>query len=137
MLMPKLPDFSTTSSGPAQGEGFSSAPFMYVKVPIPKRAFYDMARDEAIDHLLRDKGLGAVIGWGDSLGERLPDGSRPAAFHRIDIEVSDLDLARALLHQAIPALDLPSGTEIHYRRGPRPLHDIYASSGWQLEQPDA
>lgn len=105
---------------------------------MPKKAGnYDMARDEAIDQILRDKGLGSVIGWGDSLGERLPDGSRPAAYHRIDIEVSNLDLARALLQQAIPALGLPHGTEIHYKVGQRRLQDVFAASGWLLEQTTA
>ncbi|HJW26685.1 MAG TPA: hypothetical protein VJ576_17440 [Rhodocyclaceae bacterium] len=129
----QLSDDSESQGG--QPSSFEPAPFIYVKIPIRKLAGApDLARDEAVDRALQDRGVGAVIGWGDSLGYMQPNGSRPAAFHRVDIEVSDLAPALAALREILPALGAPAGTEIHYRLEGRKVQDTYGPSGWLLEQ---
>lgn len=138
--MPQPPYFDAkhpdqAGSPPEESSSFAPAAFVYVKTPLLRRAGdREMARDEAIDQALRAQGIGSVIGWGDSLGERLPDGSRPAAFHRVDIDVLDLALVRAALHALLPVLGVPPGTEIHYKRASRHLQDVYTSAGWIQEQ---
>ncbi|MBS1188824.1 MAG: hypothetical protein H6R10_616 [Rhodocyclaceae bacterium] len=139
--MHRRPDSSAEPSDSAEDRpessyGFEPAPFVYVKIPKAKRIIdQELARDEAIDQLLREQGIGSVLGWGESLGNIPPDGSRPVPFHRVDVEVSDLALVRAALHEGLPALGVPVGTEIHYNMRQRHLRDIYSSSGWLLEQP--
>lgn len=115
---------------------FAPADFVYVKIPTAAGAEdRDLARAEALDQLLRDQDIGSVLGWGPSLGERRPDGSRPVAFHRIDIEIAELESGLAALHQFLPALGALAGTEIHYRRERQNLQDVYAEAGWRLGIP--
>lgn len=110
--------------------------FLYVKIPnIPGAESQYLDRDDAMDQILRERGMGSVLGWGDSLGGMRPDGSRPVAFHRVDVEVNDLTSARLALHEILPALNVPSGTEIHYTLGGQKFQDVYSLSGWLLEQP--
>ena len=82
-------------------------------------------------------GLGAVIGWGDSLGPVQADGTRPAAFLRIDINVTGLNEARAALRAILVELDAPFGAEIHYTLDGVNRQDTYTRSGWLLEQATA
>ena len=83
---------------------------------------------------LQTEGLGTVVGWGDSLGERHADGKRAATFMRVDISVSDLPRALALLHALLPALEAPPGTEIHYHADGHHLCDAIHDQGWLLAQ---
>lgn len=113
------------------------AQFVYVRVPVKPRRGTDPLhqREDQIDQALRAQGIGSVVGWGDSLGERRADGSRVAAYLRIDINVSDLAAARTLLQQLLPTLDAPAGTEIHYTLQGLSLQDMATATGWLLEQP--
>lgn len=119
-----------------QRSPITRALFAYVKVPIvagTEDRFHQ--REYALDRALRDRDIGAVVGWGDSLGPAQSDGSRPVAFLRIDIDVKDLAAVRALLRDTLPILGVAPGTEIHYTLEQRNLQDIYLRSGWLLEQP--
>lgn len=109
--------------------------FLYLKIPIAKYA-HDQTRDfeDKIDQLLRENGVGSVAGWGDSLGEALANGTRPVAFTRIDVDVTDLDSALAFLQARLPSLGAPSGTEIHCTINQRRRKDILAESTWLLDQ---
>ena len=113
------------------------AQFVYVRVPVKPRRGTDPLhqREDQIDQALRAQGVGTVLGWGDSLGERRADGSRVAAYFRIDINVSDLAAARTLLQHLLPELDAPAGTEIHYTLQGLSLQDVATATGWLLEQP--
>ncbi|MCJ0762155.1 hypothetical protein [Variovorax terrae] len=112
--------------------------FMYVKIPVGADSGDELhQREETIDQALQGQGIGSVLGWGDSLGEPRPDGSRVAAFVRIDIDVTDQAAARTLLQDLLPALGAPVGTEIHYTVDHAALQDVYAASGWLLAQPIA
>ncbi|NDP39801.1 MAG: hypothetical protein GZ093_13790 [Rhodoferax sp.] len=115
---------------------YAPALFVYVKIPIVA-ALVDQVRQRAdkIDQILRETGIGSVIGWGDSLGDKQPNGSRVVAFHRIDIEVNDLPAARLALQAALPLLDVSRGAEIHYTIEGKALMDVYSISGWLVEQP--
>jgi hypothetical protein len=124
---PKLPEPSTS---------FAHSLFVYVKIPVVRDSIDQVhGREDAIDQILKEKGIGSVLGWGDSLGDTQPDGSRDVAFTRIDINVTDLAAARAILQAALAALGSPTGTEIHYTIEHQDLADLYAESGWLLTQP--
>ena len=113
------------------------AGFIFVKIPVGRR--HDEAdplhrREDTIDQMLRAQGLGLVVGWGDSLGERRPDGQRTAAYIRIDINATDVQATRSALRALLPTLGAPAGTEIHYTLAGHSLQDIARETGWQLEQ---
>lgn len=109
--------------------------FLYLKIPIAKHV-HDQTRDfeDKIDQLLRENGVGSVAGWGDSLGEALANGTRPVAFTRIDVDVTDLDSALAFLEAHLSSLGAPSGTEIHCTINHRRRKDILVESTWLLDQ---
>lgn len=110
--------------------------FLYIKIPVVKSVSdHERELEDKVDQLLRTNGVGAVAGWGDSLGAALPDGSRPVAYTRIDVDVTNLASARDLLQANLPALGAPTGTEIHYTIEHRHLRDKYAEPGWLREQP--
>ncbi|HZX30392.1 MAG TPA: hypothetical protein VFF03_03490 [Rhodocyclaceae bacterium] len=92
------------------------------------------ARDEVLDQKIREMGIGSVVGWGDSLGERPLGCSRPVAFHRIDVEVSNLDQGRAALRDILDSLGVPVGTEINFSREGVKVQDVYSPAGWLLDQ---
>ena len=118
----------------------TSAPtlFFYVKIPIVADLVDQVGRRaDKIDQILRETGIGSVISWGDSLGEKQPNGSRIAAFHRIDIVVNDRPAARLALQAALPVLEVPLGTEIHYTMEGRAFMDLYSTAEWLVVQPIA
>ena len=112
--------------------------FMAVKIPVVEGVDDRWhQREERIDELLRARGIGSVLGWGDSLGDALPGGPRRVAFIRVDIDVSDIAAGRVLLQAALPGIGLPPGTEIHYSIGRLRFADIYAPPDWLQERPQA
>lgn len=114
---------------------FRPPSFLYVKTPAAQGVEGDdRSLDDAIDDLLRAGALGAVLGWGSSLGAAQADGTRPVAFHRIDVQVQELATARSSLHGALPGLGAPAGTEVHYFIDGVHLLDVYDPPGWQLAQ---
>lgn len=136
------PPAPAPAAAPAPSHGHSTsteviAGFIFVKIPLDRR--HDEAdplhrREDTIDQMLRSQGLGLVVGWGDSLGERRPDGQRPAAYIRIDINAHDVQATRSALRALLPTLGAPAGTEIHYTLAGRSLQDMALDTGWQLEQ---
>jgi len=126
-----LPTDSTTDSA-----GYGRREFIVVKIPVLQDVD-DLwhQREERIDQVLRKRGIGSVVGWGDSLGEATTRGRRRVAFTRVDIDVSDIATGRALLQAELPALGLPPGTEIHYSIGRAQFADIFAPPDWLLQRP--
>lgn len=118
----------------ATGSPVMRTAFVYVRIPTgtPQDDEFHR-REDRIDEALKARRTGTVIGWGDSLDDPRAAGRRRVAYHRIDIEVADLAVARTQLHELLPALGAPVGTEIHYDLGGRALQDLYADAGWQLE----
>jgi hypothetical protein len=108
--------------------------FLYVKIPFARHASDGIHQlEDKLDQLLVAHGLGAVAGWGDSLGEALPDGSRLVAFTRIDVDVRDLPLAVALLQANLPSFGAPAGTQIHYTIDARRHKTTWSASEWSSE----
>lgn len=108
--------------------------FLYVKIPFVKHESDRIHQlEDKVDQMLREHGLGAIAGWGDSLGDALPDGSRPVAYTRIDVDVSDLPLAIALLQTSLPSFGAPAGTEIHYTMDQRRRKATYSMSTWSSD----
>jgi hypothetical protein len=113
----------------------SETAFIYVKIPVSAgRPTRNREREHQIDEVLTEKNIGMVLGWGSSLGEERNDGSRSVAFDRIDIEVADVFAARHILHELLPKLGAPAGTEIHYKQDGANLQDVYSCLGWVLGQ---
>ncbi|MGZ8251925.1 MAG: hypothetical protein ACXW1P_05970 [Methylophilaceae bacterium] len=113
----------------------SSSPplFLYVKIPTGNTE-PDLKWNEGVDLALQEHGIGTVLGWGSSMGKELPDGSTPIEFHRIDIEVTNLSAALVLLQTVLVHFNVPSGTEIHYKKDQKNLQDVYINSCWTFEQ---
>ena len=112
--------------------------FVYIKIPFVHHVLDQTHQlEDKVDQILKDMGVGSVVGWGDSLGAALADGSRPVAHTRIDVDVSNLASARALLQANLPLIGAPAGTEIHYVLDHRHYKDMYVESGWLLDQPAA
>lgn len=108
--------------------------FFYVKLPIgPKVTDREQIFHEGLDSALTAEEVGSVLGWGSSLS-RMKD-SEPAhlAFHRVDIDITDFQPARAVIQRTLVALDAPDGTEIHYTVNGTALQDISSSDGWRTE----
>jgi hypothetical protein len=110
--------------------------FLYVKIPLVNAPGVQSHQlDDKVDQILKEAGMGSVAGWGDSLGAALPDGSRPVAFSRVDVDVSNLASARALLQANLPSFGATNGTEIHYTIDYRHYKDVYFEPDWLLNQP--
>jgi hypothetical protein len=110
--------------------------FLYVKIPtLNKPGHQTHQLEDKVDQILKDTGVGSVAGWGDSLGVARPDGTRPVAYTRIDVDVLDLARSRALLQANLPSIGAPTGTEIHYTVHNRHYKDSYFEPTWLLEQP--
>jgi hypothetical protein len=109
--------------------------FLYVKIPVAKPVSeYDHELEDKVDQMLRKDGVGSVAGWGESLGRALPDGSRPVAHTRIDVDISNLASARELLQANLPSFGALAGTEIHYTVDHHRLKDVYGAAGWVCGQ---
>lgn len=109
--------------------------FLYVKIPTLNNALHQTHQlEDKVDQILKETGMGAVAGWGDSLGVARPDGTRPVAYTRIDVDVLNLASARALLQANLPSIGAPTGTEIHYTIDYRHYKDRYVEPEWLLDQ---
>lgn len=109
--------------------------FLYLKIPFGQDSVErTRAVEDKVDQLLHERGVGSVAGWGDSLGEALADGTRPVAHTRIDIDVTDLAAALALLYAHLASFGAPSGTEIHFTLHQRHRKDVLVESTWVLDQ---
>ncbi|MDR3369860.1 hypothetical protein [Rhodoferax sp.] len=108
--------------------------FFYVKLPVGtslegrEHHFHD-----GLEAALTAQHLGTVIGWGDSLSSAHANEPVHLAFHRIDIEVTEVTSALTLLQRTLVALDAPLGTEIHYTLNGATLQDISSATGWRTE----
>ncbi|MDM0019678.1 hypothetical protein [Variovorax saccharolyticus] len=120
----------------SDGTAYGRREFLVVKIPVVENVDDRWhQREERIDEALRARGLGSVLGWGDSLGEPTSRGRRRVAFTRVDIDISDIAAGRSLLQSALAAIGVPPGTEIHYSIGRVRYADIYAPPEWLLERP--
>lgn len=109
--------------------------FVYLKIPMPPKAgrhepAAHAALDQALDRALTDAGLGALLGWGTSLAPDGQGGGLEPAFHRVDIEVSDLPAALDLLRVLLLRLQAPAQTELHYTLQGQPLQQDLGPQGW-------
>lgn len=109
--------------------------FLYLKIPMAQSRV-DQTRDieDKVDQLLRDSGAGSVAGWGDSLGDALPDGTRRVAYARIDVDVTELAAALALLQANLASFGAPSGTEIHWTLQQQRRKHTLVGAEWVLDQ---
>jgi hypothetical protein len=125
-----------SAAAPVLPAAYARAQFIVVKIPVVPD-FDDLyhQREDTIDRALRAKRLGSVLGWGASLGAPTPDGARPVAHTRVDIDVADIETARAELQATLAAIGAPAGTEIHYTLQGKDLADVYAPPDWRQGRP--
>ena len=108
--------------------------FFYVKLPVGanlegrEHHFHD-----GLESALTAQHLGKVIGWGDSVSSARGNAPMRLAFHRIDLEVTDVAQALALLQRSLEALTAPLGSEIHYTMDGTAWQDISSADGWHTE----
>lgn len=138
----KMSASTDDESGAGPGALFDRHPqtlFVYVKIPLKLHARTDPfhQRENELARLLQEAKAGEVIGWGQSLGDPVQDGSLPVLYQRIDITTSDIDFVRTTLRSELETLGVPAGTEIHYSRSGAMLMDVYGRRHWQLDQPSA
>ena len=136
--MSAMPDTGLAAKREQEARWRARDQYLYIKIPVLRRAREadpDHLREDKIDQLLKAHGVGTVVGWGSSMGEPLPNGTRPIAYTRIDVEVADITAARAVLQTQLPALGVPTGTQIHYIVDQKHHQDCLLESGWLLEQP--
>ncbi|MGC3998997.1 MAG: hypothetical protein QM767_16750 [Anaeromyxobacter sp.] len=120
---------------PTQQVDAAAERFVYVMIP---EHIGPLARgekyEEPIEAKLLKAGLGEVTGAGSALGDERPDGTRAVEFCGIDVDVTELDPALALLRELLPALGAPDGTELHYTRGGARLLDGLAGGRWAVRR---
>ncbi|MCE4539937.1 hypothetical protein LXT12_22045 [Pelomonas sp. P7] len=114
--------------------------FVYLKIPMPPKAGrhereVHAALDQALDQALAQAGLGSLLGWGPSLARDAVSGGLEPAFHRVDIEVTDLSPALALLRAELLRLQAPAHTELHYTVDGEALQQELEPQGWSASHP--
>ena len=108
--------------------------FFYVKLPVgASLEGHEHHFHDGLESALTAEHLGSVLGWGDSLSSVHASEPVHLAFHRIDIEITDITPALALLQRTLLALDAPLGTEIHYTVNGTAWQDISGVAGWHAE----
>lgn len=76
-----------------------------------------------------------MLGWGASLSDRRDEAPAHIAFHRVDIEVAELQPALALLRRVLVEQGAAAGTEIHYSLEKAPWQDELGPAGWLVPRP--
>ncbi len=116
-----------------EGEPFDPGLFVYVKIPAD---IQPMDRGEwfedKIEPVLAETGLGTVSGGGSSLSDPDAEGRRTIEYCGLDIDVTDLEPALALLRDLLPQLPIVPGTELQYTRDGRMLRDVYVDGAWSI-----
>lgn len=115
---------------------FDPERFIYLKIPGNIQPIERGERfEDPLQAMLEETGLGGVSGGGSSLSDPDAEGRRVVEFCGIDIDVADRGAALERLRAFLPALSIPSATELQYTRDGRPLRDIYVDGAWTQAQP--
>lgn len=110
--------------------------YVYVKLPASKHSAHgEHVFHEGLEAALTQAQLGGVLGWGASLSRSEAHETAHVAFHRIDIEVTQPELALALLQRTLTDLGAPEGTELHYTLDDADWQNVRGPSGWSERQP--
>jgi hypothetical protein len=112
--------------------------FVYVKVPLRGLAKHALdALHQALQTALETSATGSLLSWGTSVpaaGAREDD---PGSFHRIDIELDDLEAGLQVLREALPSLHAAPGTELHFTAQGAALQQVLSEAGWGARGPRA
>lgn len=107
--------------------------FIYLKLPADAALGERLdALHASLDEVLQASDLGAVIGWGRSLGGPPPG---PPSWHRVDIESPDAERALPLLRSSLATLQAPAGSELHYSRAGQALQEDWGGQAWAAPRP--
>lgn len=117
---------------------FDPGAFVYITLPGNIQPMERGSKfEDRIDPELARHGLGSVSGGGSFLSDPRPDGSRVVESCGIDVDVTDLPAALAVLRDVLPRLDAPAGSELHYTRDGVRLLDRLSGDGWSVGLPRA
>lgn len=110
--------------------------FVYVKVPLhsPLGRALD-ALHQALQRELDASRAGALVSWGTSLPSPGAAEGAPGSFHRIDVELLDLDLGLRVLREALLTLGAPWGTELHFTAEGAALQQSLSEAVWSARVP--
>lgn len=105
--------------------------FVYIKVPLhrPPGSALD-ALHEALQRALDASGAGALVSWGTSLPSPGAAEGAPGSFHRIDVELLDLEAGLHVLREALLPVQGASGTELHFTAEGAALQQSLSAAGW-------
>lgn len=110
--------------------------FVYIKLPrlrsSPEREHEVHA---ALESALAGQALGSLVGWGTSVEPATRGGTSLPEFHRIDIEVADVQAALPTLKATLAALDIPPRSELHYTVEGEALQEEFGRDGWGSSHP--
>lgn len=110
---------------------FDPGLFVYVRLPgciEPQERGERFA--DPIDAALGAASLGVVSGGGSSLSDERPDGSRVVEWCGLDIDVTDLHAALAVLRATLLELDAPDLSELQYTDNGVRLRDQLRNGVW-------
>jgi hypothetical protein len=105
--------------------------FVYVKVPLgrPRGRAFD-ALHHALQRELDSTETGSIVSWGASLPSAGAAEGDPGSFHRIDVELRELDSGLQLLREVLLNLKVSHGTELHFTVHGEALQQSLSSVGW-------
>ena len=110
--------------------------FAYVMVPRPLAPVErDRLLGDPLHEALVAAHLGEVTGGGSQLGEEDAEGNQAIEYVVVDLELSDVEPALALVRTELERLHAPSGTELCYSVSGEKRRDGYDGQGWRLGQP--
>lgn len=110
--------------------------FVYVKVPLWGTT--DPASDalhRALEQELETAGVGSLVGWGTSLPSAGATERDPGSFHRVDIEIRELEAGLRVLREALATLKSPLGTELHFTAEGTAWQQSLSEGGWSDQVP--
>ena len=112
--------------------------FVYVKVPLRHmdRPALD-ALHLALEDALAAAGAGSLVGWGTSVPTPTSSLNDPHAFHRMDLDLADLQAALGVVRDTLMQRELPPGTELHYTAEGTAVQMSLAQGVWSPPVPRA
>ena len=92
--------------------------------------------ENPLDAALKAAGLGFVSGGGTMMSAPDKEGNCTIEWCGVDVDTTDIPLARAFLRTHLPHLGCQTETELEYDFEGLPFIDRYDGENWQLDLPN-
>lgn len=118
------------------GSGRPKTDFVYIRLPARIEPIERGERfEDPLTEMMTARGLGEITGGGSSLSDPDDEGRRFVVEAGIDLEVTDLAVARPELRTALKALGAPPGTTVEFTSPQsEPLQDRWSGQAWALDE---